>query len=83
VVSALMTSANGLIAAEASRRLASVGPNAVRSHRAELLPVLLRQLRSPLLVLLAITAIASYFVGERTDALIIGVILMASFAWGA
>ena len=82
VVSALMTSADGLTTAEASRRLASAGPNAVRSHRAELLPVLLRQLRSPLLVLLAITAVASYFVGERTDALIIGVILAASVGLG-
>ena len=82
VLSHLMTAADGLTAQEAARRLAAIGPNAVRSHRAQLLPVLLRQLRSPLLVLLAITAVASYFVGERTDALIIGLILSASVGLG-
>jgi len=59
-----------------------VGPNAVRSHRARGLAVLARQLRSPLLVLLAVTAVASFFVGERSGALIIGVILLASVALG-
>jgi P-type Mg2+ transporter len=82
LLGALMTSAEGLTTREASGRLASTGPNAVRSHRAELLPVLLRQLRSPLLVLLAVTAAASYLVGERSDALIIGLILSASVGLG-
>ena len=59
-----------------------MGPNAVRSHRARALPVLGRQLRSPLLILLAVTALASFFVGERSDALIIGVILLASVGLG-
>ena len=81
-LAALMTTAGGLSADEAARRLAGTGPNAVRSHRAQLLPVLLRQFRSPLLVLLTITAVASYFVGERTDALIIGLILAASVGLG-
>ncbi len=72
----------GLTAAEAARRLRAAGPNAVRSHRARALPVLGRQLRSPLLILLAVTAGASYFVGERSDAVIIGVILLASVGLG-
>jgi P-type Mg2+ transporter len=72
----------GLAEAEAARRLRAVGPNAVRSHRARALPVLGRQLRSPLLMLLAVTALASFFVGERSDALIIGVILLASVGLG-
>jgi hypothetical protein len=38
------------------------------------LPVLWRQVHSPLLVLLLAAALASYFVGEGTDALIIAVI---------
>ena len=54
----------------------------MRSHRAHALPVLARQLRSPLLMLLAVTALASFFVGERSDALIIGVILLASVGLG-
>jgi hypothetical protein len=41
-----------------ARRLQVVGPNAVRSHRAHALSVLDSQLRSPLLMLLAVTVMA-------------------------
>ena len=82
VLGELRTTADGLSGAEAARRLAGTGPNAVRSHRARLLPVLARQLRSPLLGLLAATAAASFFVGERTDAVIITLILVASVGLG-
>ncbi|MGW4770902.1 magnesium-translocating P-type ATPase [Nocardia sp. NPDC004278] len=82
VLSALSTTAAGLTGAEFRRRRQAVGPNAIRSHQARLLPVLARQLRSPLLLLLAVTATASFFLGERTDALIIGVILTASVGLG-
>ena len=44
--------------------------------------VLVRQLRSPLLALLAAAAIVSYFVGERSDAVVIAVILAASVGLG-
>jgi Mg2+-importing ATPase len=44
--------------------------------------VLARQLRSPLLLLLAVTAFLSYLVGERSDAIIIGLILSASVSLG-
>ena len=82
VLARLGSTEQGLAEAEAARRLRAVGPNAVRSHRARALPVLGRQLRSPLLILLAVTALASFFVGERSDALIIGVILLASVGLG-
>jgi Mg2+-importing ATPase len=82
VLASLGSGRQGLTDAEAAARLAAVGPNAVRSHRARALLVLARQLRSPLLLLLAITAVASYFVGERGDAVIIGVILAASVGLG-
>ncbi|HUC27326.1 MAG TPA: magnesium-translocating P-type ATPase [Streptosporangiaceae bacterium] len=72
----------GLSEDEAARRLRAVGPNAVRSYRARALPVLLTQLRSPLLLLLAVTAIASSFLGQASDAVIIGVILLASVGLG-
>ncbi len=72
----------GLTTTQAHARLARYGPNAVSSHQARLLPVLWHQVRSPLLVLLLIAAMASYFVGERTDALIIGVIVAASVGLG-
>ncbi len=44
--------------------------------------MLWHQLRSPLLALLAVAAIASYFVGERSDAVIIGIILALSVGMG-
>ncbi|MFI6987893.1 magnesium-translocating P-type ATPase [Nonomuraea wenchangensis] len=82
VLARLGGTTGGLSQAEAERRLAAVGPNALRTHRARRLAVLARQLRSPLLVLLAVTAAASFFLGERSDALIIGVILAASVGLG-
>ena len=72
----------GLAEGEAARRLPVVGPNAVRSHRVHALSVLGRQLRSPLLMLLAVTALASAFLGQGSDAVIIGVILAASVGMG-
>ncbi len=82
VLARLGSTEEDLAEAEAAQRLRAVGPNAVRSHRARALPVLGRQLRSPLLILLAVTALASFFVGERSDALITGVILLASVGLG-
>lgn len=78
----LDTSASGLSSAEAARRLTTHGPNAVRTHRVSALAVLGRQLRSALLVLLAATATLSFFLGDSTQAIIIGVILLASVGLG-
>ncbi|MGH6657169.1 MAG: magnesium-translocating P-type ATPase [Actinocrinis sp.] len=72
----------GLSEAEAARRLDEFGPNAVASHGTRAWLVLWHQLRSSLLGLLAIAAVASYFVGERSDALIIGIILVLSVGLG-
>ena len=82
VLDRLGSGPGGLPEDEAQRRLQTAGPNAVRSHRARALPVLARQLRSPLLVLLAVTALASAFVGQASDAVIIGTILLASVGLG-
>ena len=82
VLDRMGSTADGLSVDEAERRLAALGANAVRSHRARFLPVLGRQLRSPLLALLLVTATASYFVGERSDAVIIALILSASVGLG-
>ncbi|MEU9044797.1 MULTISPECIES: magnesium-translocating P-type ATPase [unclassified Kitasatospora] len=81
-LAALRTRRAGLSPDEARERIAAVGPNAVRSHHVRLLTVLVRQLRSALLLLLLVTAVVSYFFGERTDAVIIGVILLLSVALG-
>lgn len=78
----LEVTADGLSAEEAARRLKRWGPNAVHSHRARAWLVLWHQLRSPLLGLLLAAAVVSYFVGERSDAVIIGVIVALSVGLG-
>jgi Mg2+-importing ATPase len=82
VLESLQSSEQGLSAAEAQRRLALVGPNALRSHGARPLAVLVRQLRNPLLLLLLAAALTSAFVGEGTDALIIFLISGLSIGLG-
>ncbi|MEU1289868.1 magnesium-translocating P-type ATPase [Kitasatospora sp. NPDC005856] len=82
VLARLGSTRAGLSGAEAGRRLAAIGPNAVRSHHVRALAVLGRQLRSALLLLLLAAAVVSFFFGERTDAVIIGVILLLSVALG-
>jgi Mg2+-importing ATPase len=72
----------GLDIGEAARRLALVGPNAVRTHHVRPLRILGRQLRSAVLILLAVTAGVSFFLGQRTDTVVIGVILLASIGLG-
>ncbi|GAA1240347.1 magnesium-translocating P-type ATPase [Oryzihumus leptocrescens] len=82
VLTRLASSAAGLSTEQAARRLRECGPNAVRSHHARALGVLGRQLRSPVLLLLAVTAAISATIGNTSDAIIIGVILLASVALG-
>jgi Mg2+-importing ATPase len=82
VLARLGSTEAGLTSAEAARRLASVGPNAIRTHNARALQVLARQFRSALLLLLLVAAVVSAFLGERADAAIIGVILALSVGLG-
>jgi Mg2+-importing ATPase len=82
VLTALGSSDTGLTSAEADRRLAADGPNAVRTHHASLPRTLIGQFRSPLLLLLLAAAVVSALVGEGADAMIIGVIVTASVGLG-
>ncbi len=82
VLRRLDTRSGGLAADEVARRRARVGPNVIAVRRVRVWEVLGRQLRSALLLLLVVTATVSFFVGDRTDALIIGVILVASVGLG-
>ena len=82
VLRELRSTPEGLTSDEASRRLAEVGPNALRSHGARVVEVLARQLRNPLLILLVATAAVSAFVGEGTDAAIIMTIICLSVGLG-
>jgi hypothetical protein len=69
VLARLGSRAPGLAEDEAARRRRRVaGPNAVRSHRVHALSVLASQLQSPLLILLAVTALASASPGQASDA---------------
>lgn len=82
VLAGLGSSAAGLSDAEVAVRAARYGPNAVQGHRARPWRVLGRQLRSPILILLFATAVVSAFVGQATEAVIIGVILLVSVGLG-
>ena len=68
VLDLLGTRATGLTDTEADVRLRSFGPNAVRTHHANALAVLARQLRSALLLLLLAAAVVSAFVEQDADA---------------
>ncbi|MDQ0635049.1 Mg2+-importing ATPase [Arthrobacter pascens] len=72
----------GLSDPEAAARLAELGPNAVRTHRANGWAVLGRQFASPILILLLITAGLSLFLGDATNSIVIGVILLVSVGLG-
>lgn len=75
----LETTTAGLGAAEAAARLRASGPNALgRRGRGSAVVVFARQFRSPLVLILVFAAVVSAFVGEFTEAVIIGVILLAS-----
>jgi Mg2+-importing ATPase len=82
VLSRLGTSADGLAAAEAASRLRTFGPNAIRTHDVRALAVLWRQLRNPLLLLLAATTVVALATGDHTDALIIFAIVGLSAGLG-
>jgi Mg2+-importing ATPase len=72
----------GLSTKEAHRRLAETGRNAVTHHGVQALAVLLRQLRNPLLILLGAATATAFALGERSDALIILVIVSISVGLG-
>ncbi|MCI4675118.1 magnesium-translocating P-type ATPase [Candidatus Mycolicibacterium alkanivorans] len=82
VLRRLDTSAEGLSSAEAAARLARVGPNSLRTHRVSAWAVLRRQLNNAVLMLLAVTAVVSFFLGDSTQAVIIGIILAVSVGLG-
>jgi Mg2+-importing ATPase len=82
VLGTLGSSRDGLANVEARARLERIGPNALRTHGVRAITVFLSQLRSPFLLLLLATAVASIFFGERTDALIIFLISGLSVGLG-
>jgi Mg2+-importing ATPase len=82
VLAACGSRPSGLTTDEVAERRRTAGPNAIRTHHTSIWAVLGRQLRSPLLLLLFLAAAVSGLLGQHTDALIIGVILLASVGLG-
>jgi Mg2+-importing ATPase len=78
-LASLGTSPDGLAGTEAAARLASFGPNSVGAHRRPTaLLLLVRQFRSPIILILVAAAVLSGFLGDPTDAFIILAIVIAS-----
>ena len=82
VLTMLSCTPDGLATAEAEARRARVGRNVLRERRARPWRVLGRQVKSPILILLFVTAAVSMFLGETANAVIIGIILAASIGLG-
>ena len=82
VLDRLGSSLNGLSSEEAARRLKQVGRNAIQERGVRLTALFLRQLQNPLLILLTAATVTAFFFGERTDALIIAVIMTLSISLG-
>jgi P-type Mg2+ transporter len=78
----LRSSPAGLAEQEAAQRLRTFGPNAIMTHDVRPLTILWRQLRNPLLLLLAATTLVALAAGDRTDALIIFAIVGLSAGLG-
>jgi Mg2+-importing ATPase len=73
----------GLAAAAAEARLAEVGPNALDARRRlSWLRLVLRQVRSPLVILLLAAAVVAGVVGDNVQTSIIVLIVVASSALG-
>jgi Ca2+-transporting ATPase len=76
--------ARGLSTSEATARLARDGRNALpETPPSSLLVVFARQLKSPLIFLLMGAAVLALFIGERTDAAVIAVVVVLNAVIGA
>jgi P-type Mg2+ transporter len=80
---ALQASRSGLQPADAEQRLKQYGPNTIGAQQqATALRLLLRQFKSPLVIILVIAAIISGIVGEWVDASIVLAIVLGSTILG-
>ncbi|MGB3536591.1 MAG: magnesium-translocating P-type ATPase [Mesorhizobium sp.] len=79
LLTSLHSSSAGLSSDETHSRLRDAGLNAVgRMGRASALAAFARQFRSPLVLILIFAATVSAFVGEGSEAVIIGIIVLTS-----
>jgi len=83
LLSALHVAGDGLAQAEAENRLKQFGPNALQARRRSTAAgLLLRQFKSPLVLILIFAATVSAFVREWTDAAIVLVVVIGSTMLG-
>lgn len=84
VVTALVSSHEGLGAEEVTRRRETYGPNELPATKsATLLSIVLHQFKSPLIYLLLVAAIVAGAAGEHSDAIIIAAILVINAIIGS
>jgi Mg2+-importing ATPase len=83
VLAALQSSPGGLTADTAAERLARLGPNVLgKRNRSDIPTLLLRQVTSPLVLLLVAAAVLSFALHDSTDGIIILVIVGVSALLG-
>jgi len=79
----LSSGMEGLSQEEAEKRLREAGPNTLKSKlNTNDLLLFLRQFKSPVTLILIFAAILSFFLGEKTDAFIILLIILVSAVLG-
>src|SRR5215469_15579184 len=78
----LQASPEGLSSSEAEKRRASSGLNVLTKSKHTALDVLVRQLKSSLVYLLAFASIFSFVLGDLSDGIIIAVILVINTSLG-
>ena len=83
LMATLHTSKTGLKQADADNLLKQYGPNALKAkQQATAMGLLLRQFKSPLVLILIFAAIVSAFLGEWTDAIIVLSVVLGSTLLG-
>lgn len=82
VLARLRASSAGLSTEEAVKRIATFGPNALRTHHARAFVVLVRQFKNPILILLVATVLVSAYLGDLANSSVIVAILLMSVGLG-
>lgn len=80
VLAQFNSSEQGLSAAQAAERLEKYGENELSTNKPNPWKILWNQLNNPMQILLFVTAILSIFFNSDSDAIVIGIILVASVA---
>ena len=81
LITALNSNPEGLTVDEASRRLATQGPNSIKARKkSNIGGLILSQFKSPIILILLFATIVSALLGDWADAVIILIIILGSAA---